>query len=174
MCFWLFSALQCYCHRCPNHTCATDGLCYVSITRSGSVTTQQSWCISDTDLIPRDRPFVCAPSNKDDTGIYPMCCDTDWCNKNPDLTSFPGESRRCGCTLYHNITWDAIWFSVIYQTAAPVIFSAFRFTVNTASHLIWSEFETLLPAFENEIWAKHLHVLEALRSFTAPCGFTAK
>ncbi|XP_067234850.1 TGF-beta receptor type-1b isoform X2 [Chanodichthys erythropterus] len=83
-------ALQCYCHRCPNHTCATDGLCYVSITRSGSVTTQQSWCISDIELIPRDRPFVCAPSNKDDTGIYPMCCDTDWCNKNPDLTSFPG------------------------------------------------------------------------------------
>ncbi|KAL0157096.1 hypothetical protein M9458_048342, partial [Cirrhinus mrigala] len=81
--------LQCYCHRCPNHTCATDGLCYVSITKSGSVTTQQSWCISENELIPRDRPFICAPSAKHDTGIYPMCCDTDWCNKNPDLSSFP-------------------------------------------------------------------------------------
>uniref|UniRef100_A0A8C2EBS2 TGF-beta receptor type-1 n=1 Tax=Cyprinus carpio TaxID=7962 RepID=A0A8C2EBS2_CYPCA len=81
--------LQCYCHRCPNHTCATDGLCYVSITKSGSVTTQQTSCISENELIPRDRPFVCAPSTKHDTGVYPMCCDTDWCNKNPDLTSFP-------------------------------------------------------------------------------------
>uniref|UniRef100_A0A673LQ43 Serine/threonine-protein kinase receptor n=1 Tax=Sinocyclocheilus rhinocerous TaxID=307959 RepID=A0A673LQ43_9TELE len=93
----LFAALQCYCHRCPNHTCATDGLCYVSITKSGGVTTQQSWCISENELIPRDRPFVCAPSAKHDSGIYPMCCDTDWCNKNPDLTSFPGQTHLCVC-----------------------------------------------------------------------------
>uniref|UniRef100_A0A8C1UF93 TGF-beta receptor type-1 n=1 Tax=Cyprinus carpio TaxID=7962 RepID=A0A8C1UF93_CYPCA len=85
---------QCYCHRCPNHTCATDGLCYVSITKSGSVTTQQTSCISENELIPRDRPFVCAPSTKHDTGVYPMCCDTDWCNKNPDLTSFPVPTQK--------------------------------------------------------------------------------
>uniref|UniRef100_A0A671RDI7 Serine/threonine-protein kinase receptor n=1 Tax=Sinocyclocheilus anshuiensis TaxID=1608454 RepID=A0A671RDI7_9TELE len=84
----------CYCHRCPNHTCATDGLCYVSITKSGGVTTQQSWCISENELIPRDRPFVCAPSAKHDTGIYPMCCDTDWCNKNPDPNAFPVPTQK--------------------------------------------------------------------------------
>uniref|UniRef100_A0A671RD99 Serine/threonine-protein kinase receptor n=1 Tax=Sinocyclocheilus anshuiensis TaxID=1608454 RepID=A0A671RD99_9TELE len=88
------ATLQCYCHRCPNHTCATDGLCYVSITKSGGVTTQQSWCISENELIPRDRPFVCAPSAKHDTGIYPMCCDTDWCNKNPDPNAFPVPTQK--------------------------------------------------------------------------------
>ncbi|KAF4096139.1 TGF-beta receptor type-1b [Onychostoma macrolepis] len=87
-------ALQCYCHRCPNHTCATDGLCYVSITKSGGVTTQQSWCISENELIPRDRPFVCAPSAKHDTGVFPMCCDTDWCNKNPDPNAFPVPTQK--------------------------------------------------------------------------------
>ncbi|XP_051971144.1 TGF-beta receptor type-1-like [Xyrauchen texanus] len=87
-------ALQCYCHRCSNHTCATDGLCYVSITKSVSGTTQQSFCISEIELIPRDRPFVCAPSTKEDTGIYPICCDTDLCNKNPDLTTFPVPTQK--------------------------------------------------------------------------------
>ncbi|KAL7874159.1 hypothetical protein SRHO_G00051290 [Serrasalmus rhombeus] len=82
-------ALQCYCQRCPNSTCTTDGLCYVSVTKSASMTSKQSFCISETELIPRDRPFVCAPSTKDDTGIYPMCCNTDWCNKNPDPSIFP-------------------------------------------------------------------------------------
>ncbi|KAK1794597.1 hypothetical protein P4O66_001317 [Electrophorus voltai] len=87
-------ALQCYCQRCPNSTCSTDGLCYASVTKSASTTTQQSLCISETELIPRDRPFVCAPSTKDDTGIYPMCCNTDWCNKNPDPNIFPVPTTK--------------------------------------------------------------------------------
>ncbi|XP_056594164.1 TGF-beta receptor type-1b [Triplophysa dalaica] len=82
-------ALQCHCHRCPNRTCATNGLCYVSITKTPSVTTKQSLCISEPELIPRDRPFICAPSTKDDTGIFPLCCDTDWCNTEPDLSLIP-------------------------------------------------------------------------------------
>ncbi|KAK3571613.1 hypothetical protein QTP86_015347 [Hemibagrus guttatus] len=80
-----FAALQCYCHRCPNSTCNTDGLCYFAITKSASGTKKDSWCVSDNELIPRDRPFICAPSSRDNTGIYPMCCNTDWCNKNPDI-----------------------------------------------------------------------------------------
>lgn len=84
------AALQCYCHRCPNSTCFTDGLCYFATTRSGSVTKDDSWCISDNELIPRDRPFICAPSSRDNTGVYPMCCNTDLCNKNPKIV-IPGQ-----------------------------------------------------------------------------------
>uniref|UniRef100_A0A8C7IKN9 TGF-beta receptor type-1 n=1 Tax=Oncorhynchus kisutch TaxID=8019 RepID=A0A8C7IKN9_ONCKI len=84
-------ALQCYCQRCLNSTCTTDGLCFVSVRKSGSsITAESSMCVPENELIPRDRPFICAPSTKDDTGIYPMCCATDWCNKNPDLSVFPG------------------------------------------------------------------------------------
>ncbi|XP_041735730.1 TGF-beta receptor type-1-like isoform X3 [Coregonus clupeaformis] len=83
-------ALQCYCQRCLNSTCTTDGLCFVSVKKSGSsITAESSMCVPENELIPRDRPFICAPSTKDDTGIYPMCCSTDWCNKNPDLSVFP-------------------------------------------------------------------------------------
>uniref|UniRef100_A0A8C7MSI7 Serine/threonine-protein kinase receptor n=2 Tax=Oncorhynchus TaxID=8016 RepID=A0A8C7MSI7_ONCKI len=92
---WLTSpqwaTLQCYCQRCLNSTCTTDGLCFVSVRKSGSsITAESSMCVPENELIPRDRPFICAPSTKDDTGIYPMCCATDWCNKNPDLTVIAG------------------------------------------------------------------------------------
>ncbi|XP_041717503.2 TGF-beta receptor type-1 isoform X2 [Coregonus clupeaformis] len=83
-------ALQCYCQRCLNSTCTTDGLCFVTVMKSGSrLTAERSMCVHESELIPRDRPFICAPSAKDDTGIYPLCCVTDWCNKNPDLSVFP-------------------------------------------------------------------------------------
>lgn len=65
----------------------------MSVRKSGSsITAESSMCVPENELIPRDRPFICAPSTKDDTGIYPMCCATDWCNKNPDLSVFPGLS----------------------------------------------------------------------------------
>ncbi|XP_064908279.1 TGF-beta receptor type-1 isoform X4 [Columba livia] len=38
-------------------------------------------CIAETDLIPRDRPFVCAPSSRDGVITVPHCCDRDHCNK---------------------------------------------------------------------------------------------
>uniref|UniRef100_A0A8C7R7T3 Serine/threonine-protein kinase receptor n=1 Tax=Oncorhynchus mykiss TaxID=8022 RepID=A0A8C7R7T3_ONCMY len=86
-----WATLQCYCQRCLNSTCTTDGLCFVSVRKSGSsITAESSMCVPENELIPRDRPFICAPSTKDDTGIYPMCCATDWCNKNPDLTVIAG------------------------------------------------------------------------------------
>uniref|UniRef100_A0A3B4AKL6 TGF-beta receptor type-1 n=1 Tax=Periophthalmus magnuspinnatus TaxID=409849 RepID=A0A3B4AKL6_9GOBI len=80
--------LQCYCERCSaNSSCTTDGLCYVAIRRSGNrLITEQSMCVHDNELFPRDRPFICAQSNKQETGIFPICCLTDYCNKNPDPT----------------------------------------------------------------------------------------
>ncbi|KAM6298890.1 TGF-beta receptor type-1 isoform 3-T3 [Aegotheles albertisi] len=38
-------------------------------------------CIAEIDLIPRDRPFVCAPSTRDGVITVPHCCDRDFCNK---------------------------------------------------------------------------------------------
>eukprot|EP00066_Takifugu_rubripes_P026196 XP_011615462.1 PREDICTED: TGF-beta receptor type-1-like [Takifugu rubripes] len=85
------TALQCYCDRCSaNSSCVTDGVCFVAIRKSGSqLTTERRQCVHEKELIPRDRPFICAPSVKHDTGIYPMCCTADYCNKEPDLDVFP-------------------------------------------------------------------------------------
>uniref|UniRef100_A0A672HBX3 Serine/threonine-protein kinase receptor n=1 Tax=Salarias fasciatus TaxID=181472 RepID=A0A672HBX3_SALFA len=87
----LLPALQCYCDRCSaNSSCTTDGVCFVSIRQSGSrQTTDQRQCVHESELIPRDRPFICAQSVKLDSGIYPMCCTTDFCNKDPDLSTIP-------------------------------------------------------------------------------------
>ncbi|CAB1326293.1 unnamed protein product, partial [Coregonus sp. 'balchen'] len=81
------SALQCDCHWCSNSTCYTDGLCFVSFVKSGSkMVAQGSTCLPEADLIPKDRPFVCAPSKKENTGVVPVCCNRDMCNKdlNPE------------------------------------------------------------------------------------------
>ncbi|GAA6107119.1 TGF-beta receptor type-1b [Tachysurus ichikawai] len=115
------AALQCYCHRCPNSTCNTDGLCYFAITKSASGTKKDSWCISDNELIPRDRPFICAPSGRDNTGVYPMCCNTDWCNKNfGDITAIRTMFRhfclilpaRCLDSLLQDLVSDIWKFSL--------------------------------------------------------------
>ncbi|XP_066579463.1 TGF-beta receptor type-1b isoform X2 [Amia ocellicauda] len=89
-------AVQCYCHLCHNSTCNTDGLCIVSITRTGKkIIEQHSMCIDENELIPRDRPFLCSPSVKGDTSIFPLCCNTDFCNKDPPTppTVHPDESQ---------------------------------------------------------------------------------
>ncbi|XP_037706944.1 TGF-beta receptor type-1 isoform X4 [Choloepus didactylus] len=74
-------ALQCFCHLCAkdNYTCVTDGLCFVSVTETTDKVIHNSMCIAEIDLIPRDRPFVCAPSSK--TGSVTYCCSQDHCNK---------------------------------------------------------------------------------------------
>uniref|UniRef100_A0A671NHY2 TGF-beta receptor type-1 n=1 Tax=Sinocyclocheilus anshuiensis TaxID=1608454 RepID=A0A671NHY2_9TELE len=75
--------LLCYCERCVNRTCNTTGLCFAVIAKSaGQFVTQESQCIQQDDLYPRDRPFQCAPSNN---GKHPFCCDTHMCNKNPKV-----------------------------------------------------------------------------------------
>ncbi|XP_029560856.1 TGF-beta receptor type-1 [Salmo trutta] len=80
-------ALQCDCQWCSNSTCYTDGLCFVSFVKSGSkMVAQGSRCLLEADLIPKDRPFFCAPSKKENTGVVPVCCNRDMCNKdlNPE------------------------------------------------------------------------------------------
>ncbi|XP_050771740.1 TGF-beta receptor type-1 isoform X6 [Gymnogyps californianus] len=81
--FFLNTALQCYCHLCTkdNFTCVTDGLCFTSVTRTADKVIHNSMCIAEIDLIPRDRPFVCAPSSRDGVITLPHCCDRDHCNK---------------------------------------------------------------------------------------------
>lgn len=90
------TALQCYCDRCSaNSSCTTDGVCFVAIRKVGSrPITEQRQCIHEYELIPRDRPFLCAPSVKDDTGIYPLCCTSDYCNKEPDFEMLPGKNPK--------------------------------------------------------------------------------
>uniref|UniRef100_A0A803TWL4 TGF-beta receptor type-1 n=1 Tax=Anolis carolinensis TaxID=28377 RepID=A0A803TWL4_ANOCA len=77
------SALQCYCLLCQqdNYTCTTDGLCITSITRSREKTIPNSMCIAEVDLIPKDRPFICATSTSEGVTTVPYCCDQDFCNK---------------------------------------------------------------------------------------------
>ncbi|CAL9698224.1 unnamed protein product [Knipowitschia caucasica] len=90
------TALQCYCERCSTNTsCTTDGICYVAIRRKGSqLITERSMCVHESELFPRDRPFICAQSSKHEAGIFPICCLTDYCNKNPDPTSIPMPSAK--------------------------------------------------------------------------------
>ncbi|KAG7278688.1 hypothetical protein CRUP_030082 [Coryphaenoides rupestris] len=84
-------ALQCHCDRCTgNSSCTTDGVCFVAVRKSGrQLVIERSMCVPEYELIPRDRPFICAVSMREETGIYPMCCTTDYCNKNPDPSVFP-------------------------------------------------------------------------------------
>uniref|UniRef100_A0A1A8H897 Serine/threonine-protein kinase receptor n=1 Tax=Nothobranchius korthausae TaxID=1143690 RepID=A0A1A8H897_9TELE len=81
------AALQCHCDRCSaNSSCTTDGVCFVAVRRSGSqLITEGRQCVPEVELIPRDRPFICAPSSKLDTGVYPTCCSWDFCNKEPNI-----------------------------------------------------------------------------------------
>uniref|UniRef100_A0AAY4AH31 Serine/threonine-protein kinase receptor n=1 Tax=Denticeps clupeoides TaxID=299321 RepID=A0AAY4AH31_9TELE len=80
----LISALQCYCQRCANETCQTDGLCYVSLVRHrGRFVASGAMCLNMAELIPLDRPFLCAPSSKVGNDMIPVCCQTTMCNKDP-------------------------------------------------------------------------------------------
>ncbi|XP_034725542.1 butyrophilin subfamily 2 member A1-like [Etheostoma cragini] len=77
-------ALQCYCERCANSSCTTDGICYAVIQKRGSrLTVENPQCVPDYELVPRQRPFICAPLEI--IGMYPLCCTTDYCNKEPYL-----------------------------------------------------------------------------------------
>lgn len=59
----------------------TDGLCFVSVTETTDKVIHNSMCIAEIDLIPRDRPFVCAPSSKTGSVTTTYCCNQDHCNK---------------------------------------------------------------------------------------------
>ena len=91
--FFLDTALQCYCHLCTkdNFTCVTDGLCFASVTRTADKVIRNSMCIAEIDLIPRDRPFVCAPSSREGVATSAHCCDRDHCNKIELPVPTPGK-----------------------------------------------------------------------------------
>ena len=91
----LSPALQCYCDRCSaNSSCTTDGVCFAVIRQSDSwVTTEHRQCVHKQELIPRDRPFICVQSSSYGYSIYPVCCTTDFCNKEPDHEIFFGKHR---------------------------------------------------------------------------------
>nr|XP_060637467.1 TGF-beta receptor type-1 isoform X1 [Anolis sagrei ordinatus] len=77
------SALQCYCLLCQqdNFTCTTDGLCFTSVTQNREKTISNFMCIAEVDLIPKDRPFICAPSTSEGVRTAAHCCNKDFCNK---------------------------------------------------------------------------------------------
>ncbi|XP_048385009.2 TGF-beta receptor type-1b [Stegostoma tigrinum] len=76
--------LKCFCSHCvaANYTCETDGLCVTTVTRSGNQIARNKMCVSSVDLIPPDRPFLCAPSTSG--AASSNCCNKDFCN-NYDL-----------------------------------------------------------------------------------------
>ncbi|XP_030205190.1 TGF-beta receptor type-1b isoform X2 [Gadus morhua] len=88
-------ALQCHCARCNgNSSCTTDGVCFVAARKSGGeVVIERSMCVPLYELIPRDRPFICAVAARDEKGIYPKCCNIDYCNA-PDPSMFPVPSEK--------------------------------------------------------------------------------
>lgn len=49
-------------------------------------------CVAEIDLIPRDRPFICAPSSSEGVTTMPYCCEKDFCNKINLPIPTPGNS----------------------------------------------------------------------------------
>ncbi|KAM6183294.1 TGF-beta receptor type-1 isoform 3-T3 [Erethizon dorsatum] len=89
-------ALQCFCQLCTkdNYTCVTDGLCFVSVTETTDRVIHNTMCIAEIDLIPRDRPFVCAPSSKTGAVTTTYCCNQDHCNKIELPTTGPFPEKQ--------------------------------------------------------------------------------
>ncbi|XP_053570499.1 TGF-beta receptor type-1 [Bombina bombina] len=91
-------ALKCYCEHCvkDNQTCVTDGVCFISVSRDGDKETSNSMCVNEADLIPPDRPFICATSSRNGIHTQPYCCEKDLCNRNlphrPDTQLKPTTS----------------------------------------------------------------------------------
>ncbi|KAM4705860.1 TGF-beta receptor type-1 [Rhinophrynus dorsalis] len=77
------TALKCYCEHCvkDNFTCETDGLCLVSVIVKEGEQAHNRMCVPKADLLPKDRPFVCAPSSNKGVYTWPRCCSRDFCNK---------------------------------------------------------------------------------------------
>ncbi|XP_072108151.1 TGF-beta receptor type-1b isoform X2 [Mobula birostris] len=73
--------LKCYCTHCvsTNFTCETDGLCMTTVTRKEDRIVHGKICVSNAELIPPDRPFLCAASRND--AVSNRCCNTDLCNR---------------------------------------------------------------------------------------------
>ncbi|XP_043921044.1 TGF-beta receptor type-1 [Protopterus annectens] len=85
--------LKCHCHHCvkSNFTCVTDGVCLVSLSVRHGKVTRNSMCAEHKELIPPDRPFICAPSPSEKF-MKVVCCEDDFCNRE-ELISIPGPTE---------------------------------------------------------------------------------
>ena len=87
--------LECDCdpRYCSQPTCQTDGVCFVSLTRSRrdpAEVIRSRRCIDKTFLVPIERPFVCIPSLKLNHSYVSKCCkEGDFCNRGIELKLAP-------------------------------------------------------------------------------------
>ena len=87
--------LECDCdpRYCNQPTCQTDGVCFVSLTRSKrdpAEVLRTRRCIDKAFLVPIERPFVCIPSLKLNHSYVSKCCrDGDFCNRRIELKLAP-------------------------------------------------------------------------------------
>lgn len=86
------AALRCHCEHCmkENQTCETDGLCIATLIIQDGKETRNRLCAANSELVPPDRPFMCA--SYINNGVYntAFCCNKDFCNTripSPTVTS---------------------------------------------------------------------------------------
>ncbi|XP_075682984.1 TGF-beta receptor type-1 isoform X2 [Rhinoderma darwinii] len=76
------AALTCHCEQCikDNQTCVTDGLCIATLAIKDGKETHIRMCAANSELVPADRPFMCASHISN--GVYnaAYCCNKDFCN----------------------------------------------------------------------------------------------
>ncbi|KAM4029027.1 TGF-beta receptor type-1 isoform 1-T1 [Anomaloglossus baeobatrachus] len=76
------SALKCLCEHCvkDNQTCVTDGLCIATLLIQDGKETRNSLCAAKSELVPSDRPFMCASNINGVVYNVASCCSQDFCN----------------------------------------------------------------------------------------------
>ncbi|CAN2389987.1 epicardium morphogenesis, partial [Pristimantis euphronides] len=73
-----------------NQTCETDGLCIATLIIQDGKETHNSLCAANSELVPADRPFMCASYINNDVYNAASCCNKDFCNTripSPSVTS---------------------------------------------------------------------------------------
>ena len=88
--------LTCACdtrYYCQEETCETDGMCFVSLTRSkrDPEKIEKSFrCLDQAFLIPPQRPIVCEYNhNQNHTYVSKCCKGSDFCNIEMDIQLAP-------------------------------------------------------------------------------------
>ncbi|XP_073405961.1 TGF-beta receptor type-1-like isoform X1 [Dendrobates tinctorius] len=86
------AALKCHCEQCvkDNQTCETDGLCIATLLIQDGKETHNSLCAAKSELVPPDRPFMCASNINSAVHNAASCCSQDFCNTripSPTVTS---------------------------------------------------------------------------------------
>ncbi|XP_073405962.1 TGF-beta receptor type-1-like isoform X2 [Dendrobates tinctorius] len=86
------AALKCHCEQCvkDNQTCETDGLCIATLLIQDGKETHNSLCAAKSELVPPDRPFMCASNINSAVHNAASCCSQDFCNTRiPSPTGLP-------------------------------------------------------------------------------------